>query len=134
MNLAPLRASRGFTLFETVLVIGLLAVVSAGLLSMFPRIYQTQTLGRDERVALEVQRACAERLVTLRRSTGYTSVANSSCQVLGATGDFTPAVALTVGGAASSPCSGSRCVATITANRANVPAALPALTLELSAY
>ena len=38
----------GFTLFETILVIGVLALVSAGIASMQPSVFKTQTTGRDE--------------------------------------------------------------------------------------
>jgi type II secretory pathway component PulJ len=128
------RLQTGFTLFETILVIGLLALVSAGLLAMHPRIFQTQTTGRDEYVAHELQRACAERVLAVRRRIGYANVSTDSCQPLGIVGGFTPAVALTIAGSASSPCGGASCKALITVTRSGVAAALPAITLELSAY
>ncbi|WP_066336581.1 hypothetical protein [Azohydromonas lata] len=129
---------RGFALLETVLVIGLLGLVAAGLLSMQPRVFATQNEARDQYVGLEIQRACAERLLGLRRQLGFTNVNASLCNSLGGVGGFAanPGVALLdAAGTSITTCASATCTATITLARANGAAAvLPALTLQLSAY
>ena len=127
-------AAHGFTLFETIIVIGLLTLVSLGLMAMQPQIFKAQTASRDEYVGDELMQACAERVLAVRRAVGYASVSTSTCAVLGSVAGLTPSVALEVDGAASSPCGGSTCKATIKVLKAGVAAALPALTLELKSY
>ena len=127
----------GFTLLETVLVIAILTLVSLGLLAMQPQVLKTQTTGRDQFVGLELMRACAERLLAVRRNVGYASVTNTLCNVIAGVGGFgSPTVALTdAGGTTIVTCSTATCTATISI--AKPPAATPALTrltLQLSAY
>jgi hypothetical protein len=76
----------GFTLFETVIVIGLLTLVSLALLAMQPQIFKTQTAGRDEFVGVELMRGCAERLLAVRRNTGFSSVTSTLCNGMGGGG------------------------------------------------
>lgn len=145
-----MRCQAGFTLFETILVIGILALVSAGLMAMQPSVFKTQTNGRDQYVGLELMRACAERLLAVRRNTGYGSVTNTLCSDLagpqGSGFANPPTVTLTLADAAGTAivcgppctaCSGTAatCTATIIIAKSAAPAAsLSALTLQLSAY
>lgn len=133
----------GFTLFETVLVIALLTLASVVLMKLQPSVFKTQIAARDEVVGLEIQRACAERLLTVRRSVGYAAVQGSAasaptCNGLGGTGGFAanPSVTLTDAAAATiANCTSATCTATITATKTSGPAAaLPALTVRLSNY
>ncbi len=130
--------ARGFTLYETIIAIGLLGMVSAGLLSMQPQIHKTQNMGRDEYVGLELAQACAERLLLVRRRSGYGSVTDSLCNGLGGFGGFAanPTVVLAVaGGASAAACSTATCTARITVSKTSGPAvALGALTVEMSSY
>ena len=82
------RLQRGFTLFETILVIGILTLVSLGIMAIQPQVFKTQTAGRDQFVGLELMRACAERLLAVRRATGFGSVTNSLCNGMGGVGGF----------------------------------------------
>lgn len=129
---------RGFTLFETTFVIALLTLASLGLIAMQPQIFKTQTNGRDQYVGLELIQACAERLLAVRRQTGYGSVTNTLCTGLGGVGGFAanPTVAMVdAGGTAITTCSSATCTATITIAKSSGPAAsLAALTLRLSSY
>jgi type II secretory pathway pseudopilin PulG len=132
------RRQGGFTLFETILVIGMLALVSAAIAGMQPRVFATQTTSRDEVVGVDLMRACAERLLAVRRNIGYTSVTNTLCNGLGGVGGFAsnPTVTLTDAASATiTTCSSATCTATIIIAKSAAPAAaLTPITLRLSAY
>jgi type II secretory pathway pseudopilin PulG len=132
------RLQRGFTLLETILVIGMLTLVSLGILSMQPQVFKTQTNGRDQFVGFELMRACAERLLAVRRATGFGSVTSSLCNGMGGVGGFAsnPTVTLADANANSiTTCSSATCTATIIVAKSVAPAAtLTPITLRLSAY
>lgn len=144
MYAGPRRPARGFTLFETVLVIGLLTLAATILMKLQRGIFPAQAAARDELVGLEIQRACAERLLAVRRTLGYVQVksgndATATCYNLGnGLGNFvaTPTVTLVdAGGATVTTCGSATCTATITVANASGPAVpLPALTLRLTNY
>ena len=137
IRMSPLGRQGGFTLFETVLVIAILTAVSLGIMAMQPQVYKAQTTARDEFVGVELMRACAERLLAVRRNTGYVTVANTLCNGMGGVGGFSdPTVALAdASGSAITTCSGATCTATIIVAKTAVPAAaLAPITLQLSAY
>lgn len=129
---------RGFTLVETIIVIGLLTTVSLGLLAMQPQVIKTQTAGRDEFVGVELMQACAERLLAVRRNIGYTSVTNTLCDGIGGVGGFAANLTVTladVTNTAIATCSSATCTATIIIAKTAAPAAnLTPITLQLSAY
>lgn len=130
----------GFTLFETVLVIAMLAAASLGILAIQPQVFKTQTTSRDEFVGVELMRACTERLLAVRRNTGYVSVKDNLCSGMGGVGGFSdPSVTLSpsancsVGGGIC--CSGVTCTASVSVVKSAAPAAtLTPITLQLSAY
>lgn len=129
---------RGFTLVETILVIGMLALVSVTIAKMQPRVFATQTTSRDEFVGVELMRACAERLLAVRRYAGYPSVTNTLCNGMGGVGGFAsnPTVTLVddASGAITS-CTSTTCTATILISKTSGPAAaLTPVTLRLSNY
>jgi len=113
-----LRRQGGFTLFETVLVVAMLTAVSLGIMAMQPQVFKTQTTGRDQLVGSELMRGCAERLLAVRRYTGYATVALADAN-----------------GNAITTCSSATCTATIIVAKSAAPAAtLTPITLQLSAY
>lgn len=128
----------GFTLFETVLVIAILALASFGIAAIQPQVFKTQTTARDEFVGVELVRACAERLLAARRNSGYVTVANGLCNGMGGVGGFasSPTVTLTdANGNAITSCSSATCTATIIIAKSAAPAAaLTPITLRLTAY
>lgn len=128
----------GFTLFETILVIGVLTSVSLVLITMQPQVFRTQTNGRDQLVGLELMRACAERLLAVRRAAGYGSVTSTLCDGMGGVGGFANNPTVTMidaGGTAITTCSTATCTITILIAKTAAPAAtLSPLTLQLSAY
>jgi len=134
----PRHRPGGFTLFETIVVIGILALVSAGIMAMQPQVFKTQTAGRDEFVGFELTQACAERLLAVRRRIGYASVTNSLCDSMGGVGGFAsnPTVTLAdASGNAITSCSTATCTATIIVAKTASPAAsLTPITLQFSAY
>ena len=134
----PRRRQGGFTLFETVLVIALLTMVSLGIMAMQPQVFKTQTTGRDQFVGSELMRACAERLLAVRRNTGYVTVANSLCNGMGGVGGFASNPTVTLAdatGHAITTCSSATCTATIIVTKTAAPAAtLTPITLRLTAY
>jgi len=132
------RRHGGFTLFETILVIGILTLVSVGIMAMQPQVFKTQTNGRDQFVGSELMRACAERLLAVRRATGFGSVTSSICNGMGGVGGFAsnPTVTLAdANGNAITTCSSATCTATIIIAKSAAPAAtLTPITLQLGAY
>lgn len=132
------RRSGGFTLLETVLVIGILALVSLGLLSIQPQVFKTQTTGRDEFAGMELMRACAETLLAVRRHVGYGSVTSTACNGVGGVGGFASNATVTLtdaGGNSITTCGTATCTATIVIAKSSAPAAaLRSITLQLSAY
>jgi len=132
------RRHHGFTLFETVLVIAILTAVSMGVLAIQPQVFKTQTAGRDELVGFELIRACAERLLAVRRNIGFLSVTNSLCNGMGGVGGFAsnPTVALAdAGGNVITSCNTATCTATVLVAKTAAPAAaVTRITLQLSAY
>ncbi len=132
------RRQRGFTLFETVLVIALLALASLGLLAIQPQVFKTQTTGRDQFVGQELMRACAERLLAVRRNVGYVGVTSTLCNGMGALGGFASNPTVTLANAAGNSvatCSTASCTATIVIAKTATPAAtLTPITLRFIAY
>jgi type II secretory pathway pseudopilin PulG len=135
------RGALGFTLIETIMVIGLLGLVSASLLSMQPKVFLAQTNVRDQYVGLEQMRACAERILAVRRSSGYASVTNALCNGLGGQGAYAlnPTVTLTADSnpAAVTTCSTGTvtCTATVSIAKTSGPAAtVTPLTVQISVY
>jgi len=128
----------GFTLFETVLVIAILAAASLSILAMQPQVFKTQTTARDEFVGVELMRACAERLLAVRRNTGYVTVADNLCNGMGGVGAFNSNLGVTLAdasGTSITTCSSATCTATISVAKTTAPAAtLTPITLQLSAY
>jgi type II secretory pathway pseudopilin PulG len=134
----PSGSQGGFTLFETVLVIAMLTAVSLCIVAMQPQVFKAQTTGRDQFVGSELMRACAERLLAVRRNTGYATVANSLCTGMGGVGGFNSNLTVTLvdaSGSAITTCSSATCTATIIVAKSAAPAAtLTPITLQLSAY
>lgn len=132
---------RGFTLFESIIVIGLLTLVSLGLLAMQPQFFKAQNSGRDTFVGLELMKTCAERMLAVRRNTGFGSVTSTLCNGMGGGGAVTgwaanPTVTLRdATNTAITTCSSATCTATILIAKTVVPeASLAPITLQLSAY
>ena len=136
--MSPSGSQGGFTLFETVLVIAILTAVSLGVMAMQPQVFKAQTTARDEFVGVELMRACAERLLAVRRATGFGSVTSSLCNGMGGVGGFAgnPTVTLAdANGNSITTCSSATCTATIIVAKSAAPAAtLTPITLRLSAY
>ena len=127
----------GFTLFETVLVIGLLAFASVALMKLHGAVFATQTYGRDETVGNDLMRACAERLLSVRRNMGYTQVTNTLCSTMGNVGGFgNPTVTMVDATSTTvTSCSSATCTITISVVKtAGAAALLSPITLQLSAY
>jgi len=133
-----LLRQRGFTLFESVLVIGMLAAVSAALLSMQPRVFAAQTATRDAYIGQELQQACAERILAVRRQSGMVAVTSTLCNGMGGLSGFAANPTITLldnTGATSCTATSVTCTATIRVAKSAGPAApLAAITLRLSQY
>ena len=133
---------QGFTLMEMVLAIVLLGVAAVVVLRLQPHLFAAQTAGRDEVTGLELQRACAERLLAVRRQQGYGAVQGSlgaapSCNGLGGIGGFAANPTVVLMDAAASAvgaCASATCTATISVPKTTGAAPLPPLVLQLSRY
>ena len=131
------RRHGGFTLFETVIVIGMLAAVSLGILAIQPQVFKAQTTGRDQFVGFDLTLACAEKLLAQRRNIGYAFIDNTLCSGMGGLGGYAaPTVALTdSNGNSVTSCTSATCTASIIVAKTTTPAAtLTAITLQFSAY
>jgi type II secretory pathway pseudopilin PulG len=132
------KTALGFTLIETILVIGILALASVAISKLQWSVFRTQENGRDQYTGIELLQACADRLLTVRRRIGYGSVTNTLCNGMGGVGGFgaNPTITLTDdSNTAVSPCSSTSCTATITVTKSSgQPASLAALTVQLRAY
>ena len=132
------RGLAGFTLFETILVIALLALASVTIMKMQPSIFGTQTNSRDQYVGLEVMRGCAERMLAVRRKLGYANVTSTLCNGMGGIGGFAANPTVTLKDAANATvttCSSASCTATIVISKTAAPAAsLSAITLQFGSY
>ena len=128
---------RGFTLVETVLVIGLLALASVTLMKLQRNVFTTQTYGRDESVGSDLLRGCAERLLAVRRQIDYGQVSNTQCSTMGGVGGFgNPTVTMVDASATTiTSCASATCTITISVAKTSGQAALlTPITLQLSAY
>lgn len=134
----PRRRATGFTLIETIFVIVLLGMAAAAVLAMQPKILQTQNTGRDELVGQELVRACAERILAVRRHRGYTNVDNTLCDGMGGVGGFASNPTITMvddAASAVTSCSSSACRITVVfAKTSGVAAYVVPVTLQLSYY
>ena len=127
----------GFTLFETIIVLLILALVATGLITMQSKLWSTQSTTRNQTVRQDLTRACAERLLAIRRQMGYSSVTNTLCDGLGTTGGFpaNPSVSLTdAAGTTITSCSSATCTASISISNTGGTVALLPLTLQMSSY
>ena len=107
-------------------------------MAMQPQVFKAQTTARDEFVGVELMRACAERLLAVRRNTGYVTVADNLCNGMGGVGAFNSNLGVTLAdasGTSITTCSSATCTATISVAKTTAPAAtLTPITLQLSAY
>lgn len=132
------NAQSGFTLFETILVLGLIALAVAAIQSLQPRLVEARLSTRDQAVGIALMQGCAERLLAVRRQSGYAAVTNGLCAGMGGIGGFAADVQVNLAdarGIAVSSCSSATCTATVLAAKGGGGAApLTALTLQFSAY
>ncbi|MBV8468679.1 MAG: type II secretion system protein [Burkholderiaceae bacterium] len=133
---ASRRRRQGFTLIESIGAIILLGIAAAGIVTVQSGVFNSQNRARYLAAGVELQQACAERLVGVRNQQGYSAVATGLCSGVGSGGGFSaPTYTLTVGGTSTSPCSGSTCTAVISVSpAASAAAAPPNLTLQFSSY
>ena len=133
-----LAGQRGFTLIESIVTASLLGLAAVAIMGVQKNIFSTQTTGRDELVGTELVQACAERILTVRRKSGYINVTNTLCNGMGGISGFAsnPTVTFTdSNGNSITTCSTSTCTATIGIAKASGPAVLLRnVTLRLSNY
>ncbi|MDN3921689.1 type IV pilus modification PilV family protein [Roseateles violae] len=130
-----LHRERGFTLFETLIAAGLLAMAAGGILSLQRDLFSRQTTNRDRVVGLQLQQQCAEKLLATRRNgAGYAAIDSATiCSGLGGYGFGAPGVVLRdAANSVVTSCSSASCTATISITKGS--SSLPALTLQLSNY
>lgn len=101
------RFVRGFTLIETLIVMVVLGIAAVTIASLTGNLFVGQAANRDMVVGTQLMQECAEKILALRRSSGFdapaldsTSTANAYCSVTGVT---TPVVTLTKGSSPSIP-------------------------------
>lgn len=136
------RWIRGFTLFESLLVLVILGTVGAALVTMSRQTWGMQNEQRDEIIGHELLRACGERLIALRR-TSYSSVSTAACQsfVDAPSGGFTtsvfnaPTVTLrNASNATPGNCDTTTCLATISVTKKSGSVSLAPLAIQFINY
>jgi type II secretory pathway pseudopilin PulG len=68
-----MRRAAGFTLIELIFVIVFISVALAGIAAMFANNNQALVLTEDVQKAAQYAQECAERVLTVRRSRGFSS-------------------------------------------------------------
>ena len=72
MTFSPhLNSARGFTLLETVIVILLLAIASAGIINLNGGLFTNASQIRNLQINTQLLQACAERVMAVRRLSGF---------------------------------------------------------------
>ena len=66
-----LNSARGFTLLETVIVILLLAIASAGIINLNGGLFTNASQIRNLQINTQLLQACAERVMAVRRLSGF---------------------------------------------------------------
>ena len=133
------RATQGgFTLVESILAAGILALAAIAIMGVQKKIFANQTVARDQLVGTELVQACAERLLAVRRHTGFANVTSTLCNGMGGVGGFAanPTVTMqSASGVAITTCATATCTATIRIAKTSGPA-VPSgnVTLRLSNY
>jgi prepilin-type N-terminal cleavage/methylation domain-containing protein len=75
MTFSPhLNSARGFTLLETVIVILLLAIASAGIINLNGGLFTNASQIRNLQINTQLLQACAERVMAVRRLSGFIDV------------------------------------------------------------
>lgn len=139
------RRCAGFTLVESIVVMLLLAGAAGAILAMVPKLRQTQDPARDEVAGQMLMNACAERLLAIRRSLGFSQVGNAACNGMGGVAGFAanPTVSIVNGaGTTLTACSvdfntvaNRTCRATISITRSTgLPVRLVPIILQMSFY
>ena len=128
----------GFTLIESIFAAAILGLAAVAIMGVQKNIFATQTVGRDQLVGTEIVQACAERLLAVRRNSGYANVTGTLCTGMGGVGGFAanPTVVMRSASAAViTTCSTATCTATITIAKTSGPA-VPSgnVTLQMSNY
>jgi Tfp pilus assembly protein PilV len=88
MMIKPLRSQRGFTLAESIVAFCLMGTAALGIISMQRGLFNGQSANRDLIQANALMEECAERLLSVRRVSGYSSVATTSCSSIATFGSF----------------------------------------------
>jgi prepilin-type N-terminal cleavage/methylation domain-containing protein len=90
-----MKRQRGFTLFETIIVLVLVGTAAVGLIAMQGSLFKNRTAIDDMQVRVGLMQGCAEQVLAIRRyaGDGYAAVdttlpAFASCGGLSAFGSF----------------------------------------------
>jgi type II secretory pathway pseudopilin PulG len=97
-----MRRQRGFTLVESIIVVGMLFLAAGAIISMQRNIFSGQSVNTGMQVGVQLMQECAEQILATRRSSssgaGYAAVTAGSngtgtCGALGNYGGYgTPTV------------------------------------------
>jgi len=125
---------RGFTLAESVVAFCLMGTAALGIVSMQRGLFTGQSANRDLLQANALMQECAERVLSVRRTNGYASVATTSCSSIATFGSFSaPTIALKdASNATITSCSSATCTVTVSISKGGT--SYTPLTLQLQNY
>ncbi len=140
--LGPARsaAGNGFTLVETLMVMVVLGIAAVTVAKLSGNLFSGQTANSNVVVGVQLMQECAEKVLTIRRKTGYTFVTTSACSNPGNYGVFgLPTVTLALTGDPSPPSPITACTAASTSCLVTITIAtggsnMTAITLNLANY
>ncbi|WP_077037384.1 type II secretion system protein [Pelomonas sp. KK5] len=143
--MSPRSGQRGFTLGESIVAFALMGTAALGIVSMQRGLFTGQAANRDLLQATELMQECAERVLSVRRVSGYGNVtatpsatplctAASSCGSITAFGSFSvPTITLRdASNTAVCTCSSASCTVTVSISKGGT--AFTPLTLQLQNY
>lgn len=74
-----LAASRGFTLVESIIVLVVLGIAAAAIISLQGNIFRGKADNQSIQTGVQMMQACAEKILALKRTSGYSALASNNC-------------------------------------------------------
>ena len=87
-------ASAGITLIEMIVVIVILGVTMIAIISLQAQVNRGQSDNKDYELGVQLLQECAEKVLAVRRKSGYASVNASTCNTLPALSGYSASIAV----------------------------------------
>lgn len=90
MKIRPAFLQNGFTLMETVVALVLLAIVSVVITSANGNLFFRSTAMQTAQQGTQLLQACMDKLISARKSGGYSGVTQTTCNTISGVSISTP--------------------------------------------